>query len=101
KNAYDMYMKLADIFRYCTCKEQAFKRLALWFNEVEDAGIESFRTVYRSIETHYESILNYFNNRSTNASAESFNAKIKAFRSSARGVRDINFFLFRLQKIYA
>ncbi|WP_369411749.1 hypothetical protein [Longitalea arenae] len=26
---------------------------------------------------------------------------MKAFRSSARGVRDINFFLFRLQKIYA
>ncbi|THU33588.1 transposase, partial [Niastella caeni] len=35
------------------------------------------------------------------ASAEAFNAKIKAFRASARGVRDINFFLFRLQKIYA
>ena len=101
KNVYDMYMKLANIFRYCTCKEQAFKKLALWFNEVEEAGIESFRTVYRSIETHYEGILNYFNNRSTNASAESFNAKIKAFRASARGVRDINFFLFRLAKIYA
>jgi transposase len=101
KNAYDIYMKLADIFRYCTCKEQAYKKLALWYNEVEEAGIESFRTVSRSIETHYEGILNYFNNRSTNASAESFNAKIKAFRASARGVRDINFFLFRLAKIYA
>ncbi len=42
KQAYDMYMKLADIFRYCSSKEQAFKKLALWFNEVEDAGIESF-----------------------------------------------------------
>ena len=37
----------------------------------------------------------------TNASAESFNAKIKAFRSTQRGVRDVNFFLFRLTKIYA
>ncbi|WP_219905011.1 transposase [Arcticibacter pallidicorallinus] len=27
-------------------------------------------------------MLNYFNTRSTNASAESFNAKIKAFRTS-------------------
>ncbi|MHA4847696.1 hypothetical protein ACX0G7_26250 [Flavitalea antarctica] len=26
---------------------------------------------------------------------------MKAFRASARGVRDINFFLFRLAKIYA
>ncbi|WP_417764995.1 transposase [Sphingobacterium composti] len=44
---------------------------------------------------------NYFDNRSTNASAESFNAKIKAFRSQFRGVRDINFFLFRLTKLFA
>jgi transposase len=94
-------MKLTAIFNHSKCKEEAFKKLALWFNEVEQAGIQSFRTVYRSIETHYEHILNYFNNRSTNASAESFNAKIKSFRASARGVRDINFFLFRLQKIYA
>ncbi|MDR0729547.1 MAG: transposase, partial [Prevotellaceae bacterium] len=40
-------------------------------------------------------------NRSTNASAESFNAKIKSFRTALRGVTDINFFLFRLSKIYA
>jgi transposase len=101
KQAYDLSQKLGAIFRYCTCKEQAFKRLALWYNDVEVAGIESFRTVSRSIETHYLAILNFFNNRNTNASAESFNAKIKAFRASARGVRDINFFLFRLANLYA
>ncbi|HET6245897.1 MAG TPA: transposase, partial [Bacteroidia bacterium] len=49
----------------------------------------------------YLTILNYFNNRSTNASAESFNAKIKAFRSAFRGVRNVSFFLFRLANIYA
>ncbi|HJD74713.1 transposase, partial [Bacteroides reticulotermitis] len=37
----------------------------------------------------------------TNAASESFNAKIKQFRAQLRGVRDINFFLFRLSKIYA
>ena len=101
KRAYDLSQKLGSIYRYCTCKEQAFKKLALWYNDVEASAIESFRTVSRTIETHYAGILNFFNNRSTNASAESFNAKIKAFRASARGVRDINFFLFRLAKIYA
>lgn len=101
QRAYNLSMKLTTIFNHSRCKEEAFKKLALWYNEIEEAGIESFKTVFRSIETHYESILNYFNNRSTNASAEAFNAKIKSFRASARGVRDINFFLFRLQKIYA
>ncbi|WP_325264747.1 hypothetical protein [Flavobacterium sp.] len=32
-------------------------------------------------------MLNYFDNRSTNASVESFKAKTKAFRSQFRGVR--------------
>ena len=34
-------------------------------------------TVANSIENHYERILNYFVNRSTNAAAEAFNAKLK------------------------
>lgn len=101
KQAYDLSLRLGDIFRICTSKEQAFKRLAIWHNEVEGCGIESFRTVSRSVESHYLSILNFFINRSTNASAESFNAKVKAFRATSRGVRDVKFFLFRLSKIYA
>ncbi|WP_410477217.1 transposase [Pedobacter jeongneungensis] len=40
-------------------------------------------------------MINFFINRSTNASAKSFNAKIKAFGATSRGVRDIKFFLFR------
>lgn len=101
KLAYDLSLKLGDIFKVCKSKEQAFKKLALWYNQVEDCGIEAFRTVSRSIQAHYLSILNFFINRSTNASAESFNAKVKAFRATSRGVRDVKFFLFRLSKIYA
>ncbi|XZF12947.1 ISAon1 family transposase [Chitinophagaceae bacterium MMS25-I14] len=101
KQGYELASKLGTIYRTCTCKEQAFKKLALWYNEVENAGLSAFKTVARTIETHYLSILNFFNNRSTNASAESFNAKIKAFRATSRGVRDIPFFLFRLANIYA
>ena len=94
-------MQLGNIFSHCQTKEQAFKKLALWYNEVESSQIEAFSTVCRSVQAHYLTILNYFNNRSTNASAESFNAKIKAFRATARGVRDTTFFLFRLANIYA
>ena len=59
------------------------------------------QTVANSIENHYERILNYFVNRSTNAAAEAFNAKIKAFRASSRGVVDKRFFLYRLANVYA
>ncbi|MFV8333061.1 transposase [Flavobacterium sp. GSP14] len=46
----------------------------------------------RSIINHYQTILNYCDNRTTNTSAEFFNAKIKAFRSQFRRVRNIEFF---------
>lgn len=101
KEAYYLSLKLGIIYRTCRTKEEAFKKLALWFNEVEASTITSFKTVVRTVEIHYLSILNFFNNRSTNASAESFNAKIKSFRASSRGVRNIPFFLFRLANIYA
>lgn len=101
EKAYGLATDLGNIYRQCTSKEQAFKHLALWYNKVEDAAIASFRTVARSIQQHYVNILNFFNNRTTNANAESFNAKIKNFRAQFRGVKDKNFFLFRLTKLYA
>ena len=43
----------------------------------------------RGGEKNYIDILNFFDNRSTNASAESFNAKIKNFRAQLRGISDV------------
>ena len=64
-------------------------------------GYDSFQVVKQTIYENYIDILNFFDNRSTNASAESFNAKIKNFRAQLRGISDVKYFLFRLQKIYA
>ena len=61
----------------------------------------AFNTIANTISLNYRSILNYFINRSTNASAESFNAKIKAFRAQFRGVKNVEFFLYRLTTIFA
>jgi transposase len=47
------------------------------FSEVRQAKFESFNTIARTMSIHYQNILNYFDNRSTNASDESFIAKIK------------------------
>lgn len=89
------------IYAKNTIKDAARLSLARWYNKVDEAGFKSFNTIAGTIYEHYDEILNFFVNRSTNASAESFNAKIKAFRASLRGVIDIKFFLFRLTKIYA
>ncbi|MCV9388714.1 transposase [Reichenbachiella sp. ABR2-5] len=101
EKAYKLSRELAYIYQSSKLKGVAFTRLAQWYDKVEKAGFKSFNTVARTIQNHYQSILNFFDHRSTNASAESFNAKIKAFRSQFRGVQNIEFFLYRLSKIYA
>lgn len=101
QKAYDLSRKLSHIFNTTRHKGVAFTRLAHWYNEVEASGLKSFNTLARTIQNHYATILNYFDNRATNASAEAFNAKIKALRSQFRGVRNIPFFMFRLAMIYA
>lgn len=101
EEAYRLSQQLNWIFENTKEKIYGYTRLAQWHERVAQSGFKSFNTISRTIMNHYKTILNYFDNRSTNASAESFNAKIKAFRSQFRGVRNIDFFLFRLTKIYA
>jgi transposase len=101
KKAYWLTHSLRMIFTNTQNKGVAYTKMAKWFNDVTDSEFDSFNTISATFYSHYPEILNYFDNRSTNASAESFNAKIKAFRATQRGVRDIPFFLFRLSNIYA
>ena len=101
EKAYKLSRALSEVYQNTREKGVAFTKLAQWYNQVEKAGFKSFNVIARTISNHYQTILNYFDRRSTNASAESFNAKIKAFRSQFRGVRNVKFFLFRLANIYA
>jgi len=97
----ELAQDLRIIFEKTTDKIIGLSRIAKWHEKVNQSGFKSFNSISTSTINHYQTILNYFDNRSTNASAESFNAKIKAFRSQFRGVRNIEFFLFRLTNIYA
>lgn len=99
--AYDLVQGLRNIFNIATSMETAYTKLAHWYRKVEESGFKVFNTIVNTITVNYRSILNYFINRSTNASAESFNAKIKAFRSQFRGVKNVEFFLYRLTTIFA
>lgn len=101
KKAYDLAMDLTDIFNEKADKDVARLNLARWYEKVDRMDGGQFRTVTETFRNHYDTILNYFINRATNAGAESFNAKVKAFRSQFRGVTDIPFFLFRLSKLCA
>ncbi|MDR2409427.1 MAG: transposase [Bacteroidales bacterium] len=99
QQAYSLEHSLRMIYNKNTHKDCARLSLANWYNEVEKSSFKSFNTIETIICEHYDEILSFLVNHSTNASAESFNAKIKSFRTALRGVTDINFFLFRLSNI--
>lgn len=101
EEAYQVSMELTQIYNTTSDKQIGLTRLAKWYDKVEKLNLKFFRSVIDTMQNNYGIICNYFDNRSTNASAESFNAKIKAFRSQFRGVRDIPFFIFRLTKLFA
>ena len=60
-------------------------------NIAEDAGFHSFNVIAATFYEHYDEILNFYNNRSSNAMAECFNSKIKLFRVNLRSVIDKKF----------
>lgn len=101
KEAYRLTHSLRMIFTHTKVKGVAYTKLAQWFNQINESGFKSFNTISATIYSHYPEILNFFENRSTNASAESFNAKLKTFRAVLRGVNDTSYFLYRVAKIYA
>ena len=101
REAYRLSQNLRTIFNKRSTKDSARLNLARWYNRVADSGFKSFNTIAATFYTHSEEILNFFDNRSTNASAESINSKIKAFRAKLHGVNDTKFFIFRLCNIYA
>jgi transposase len=90
QKAYKLRQGLKLIFNLYIIKEVARVKLAKWYNDVEYSGFKAFNIVSNTIKLNYDTILNYFKNISTNASAESFNAKIKDFRSQFIGVNAKN-----------
>ena len=101
EKVYNLYLSLVDIFNKKVTPGVARLKLAKWYNDVEKFGYDGFNKVIETFENHNETIVNYFENRLTNASAESFNAKIKALRAQFRGVGDIKFFMYRLATLYS
>lgn len=101
KIAYGLSHSLRMIFSKNTVKDAARLSMARWYDKVAKSNFKSFNVIATTFFEHYDDILNFYKNRSSNAAAESFNAKIKQFRTSLRGVADEGFFLFRLCKIYA
>lgn len=101
EKAYELTMYFRGIFERIDTRESGKTKLDKWYEKISKSSIPELISAANTIKNNEGKILNYFHTRSTNASAESFNAKLKGFRSLLRGVGDINFFLFRLENLFA
>ncbi|MFQ5492491.1 MAG: transposase [Phycisphaerae bacterium] len=99
QQAYNRSMTFRGIYEDCETKGQAHEKLQAWYRKLETSieVLPAFETPMQTVQLHEATILNYFDGRPTNASAES---KIKNFRALQRGIREVPFFLYRLAKIY-
>ena len=100
ETAYSLTHSLRMSFAQKRDKEAGRKSIKKWYAKVGEFDNKAFNDIAAAMYDREDEILNYFVNRSTNASAESLNAKIKDFRAQLRGVIDKKFFIFRLIKIF-
>lgn len=80
---------------------QIEKQLIHWYDQAEQAKLPEIENLIRLIGNNENKILNYFKTGKTNAKAEAMNSKIQRFITANYGVRDKDFFLYRLARYYS
>ena len=98
--AYALSQDLKHLYDAPLTRAEAAIRLKAWCIACDDTGISSMADAAATVRRHEGRILHFWVHRATNAFAESFNAKLKGFRFMLRGVRDLNFFLFRCERYF-
>jgi len=79
---------------------QIEKELFQWYEDIDDANIEEMMNFKSLVESHEEVIKNYFQNGDTNAVAENLNGKIKKLIANNYGVKNTDFFFFRMKNFF-
>ena len=72
-----------------------------WYFQVDEDNVDEMRAFAASVERHEKKIKNYLLTGKTNAAAENINSKLQRFISANYGTRDIDFFLFRINKYFS
>lgn len=100
--------KLACQFRKWYAKSNISKHiiqieqtLYQWYQDVEDSNIEEMLNFQALVESNQDVIIPYFKQGRTNAKAENLNGKIKKYIASNKGLRNKDFFFFRINKFFA
>lgn len=75
--------------------------LEKWFKSVGASEITELQNFASTVMYHRKNILAYFKTGQTNAYAESLNAKLQRFLRENFGIKNLDFFLWRIKKIFS
>jgi len=101
EEAYKLSMCFRGCYEHTFNRKKAVRKFRQWFAKVEISNLAEMKVAAESVERNLGGIINYFENRATNASIENFHSKLKLFRQRVRGVTDKNFFFYRVFKYFA
>lgn len=105
KEAYGILCAFRNFYKCKTGEAQSRNRaresLGEWYLKAEVSNIEEIKNFIHTVKSREGEILNHFHEGHTNAFAESLNNKIQNFVRSNYGIRDRDFFHFRLRKHFS
>ena len=102
KEAYGIVCAFRNFYKCKTGQgHRARESLEKWYKKAGSSKIEEVRSFIDTVQNHEGEILHYFDEGHTNAFAESLNNKIQSFVRSNYGIRDRDFFHFRVKKYFS
>lgn len=105
KKIYTFISAFRGIYDVKTFGEKPFniaeKALNKWLKKVGASNISELQNFASTVNYHKKNILSYFQTGYTNAYAESLNAKLQRFLRNNFGIKNLDFFLWRINKIFS
>lgn len=79
---------------------QIERELFQWYEDIDDADIDEMLNFKATVESNEDVIIEYFTNGQTNAKAENLNGQVNKFIQANQGVRNRDFFFFRIRNFF-
>lgn len=94
--AYNLGLKLTQIFNTHMNKDQALQKLNEWIKEVKRSQVPCFKTFIKTLKKYKNEIANYFIDRNTSAFVEGLNNKAKVLKRRCYGIFNVKRLFQRL-----
>ena len=89
--AYSMRVTIQDIYETCNDRTSAEKKLKKLYYWLTHSRLEPMKKFAVTLKNHWSEILNYFDNRYTNAVLEGINSVVQNTKTRARGFRNTEY----------